>query len=177
MRSVRIVVGICVFLTVISSAEAQGIKEKYLGKSSCDRDIQSKRPDLGMGLDKTQRTYLIHRHLADAKVLLLVELQGESDKCGVIRDVVEIRDASKEFEFDCVDPLVPGDVVIGTSKRKDSLEPLTAIEAWRIDLKKDTFNRITHRVSCIDENPLDAGDRGDLAEQAKKRAAKQRSPK
>jgi hypothetical protein len=96
--------------------------------------------------------------------------------CGVIRDVVEISDASKEFEFSCVDPTVPGDVVIGTSKRKDSMEPLTAIEAWRVDLKKDTFNRITHKVRCINENPLDSEDRGDLAEQAKKRVAKQRSP-
>jgi hypothetical protein len=162
------------FLAMTNSAEAQAFKEKYLGKSSCDRDIQSKRPDFGMGLDKTQKTYLKHRYLSDAQLLLIVQLQGESDKCGVIRDVVEIRDASKEFEFSCVDPTVPGDVVIGTSKRKDSMEPLTAIEAWRIDLKENTFNRITHKVRCINENPLDSEDRGDLAEQAKKRAAQQK---
>ncbi|HLZ52525.1 MAG TPA: hypothetical protein VKP61_17375 [Candidatus Acidoferrum sp.] len=174
MRSLKIVVGMCMFLAMISCAGAQGLKQKYLGKSSCDRDIQSERPDFSMGLDKSQKTYLIHRYLSNTKILLLVQLQGDTDKCGVIRDVVEIRDPSKEYEFSCVDPEVPSDVVIGTSKRKDSMKSLTAIEAWRIDLKKDTFNRVTHKVRCTNENPLDSEDRGDLAEQAKKRVAQRK---
>jgi hypothetical protein len=174
MRFLRSFVGVCIFLAMMSGAEAQTFKERYLGKSSCDRDIQSRRPDFSMGLDRTQRTYLVHRYLSDTKILLIVQLQGESDRCDVIRDLIEIRDPSKEFEFSCVDSKVSSDVVIGTSKRRDSMEPLTAIEAWRIDLKENTFNRITHKVRCINENPLDSEDRGDLAEQAKKRADQQK---
>jgi hypothetical protein len=175
MRLLKVVVGVCSFLVLGSCASAQASKEMYIGKSSCDQAIQSKRPDFSMGLDGTQKTYLIHRYISDGKIVLLVQLQGETDRCGIVRDVIEIRDVSQEFEFSCVDPEAPADVVIGTSKRKDSMEPLTAIEAWRIDLRKDTFNRITHKVRCINENPLDSEDRGDLAAQAKKRVAPQKS--
>jgi hypothetical protein len=164
-----------IFLAMFSSARAQGFKQKYLGKSSCDQDIQSARPDFSMGLDKTQKTYFIHRYVSDAKILLIVQLRGGSDRCGVILDVLEIRDPAKEYEFSCVDPEVPSDVVIGTSKRKNSMKSLTAIEAWRIDLKENTFIRIADKVRCINENPLNSVDRGDLAEQAKKRTSQQKS--
>jgi hypothetical protein len=123
-----------------------------------------------MGLDKTRLTYLIDRHLPNATVLLLVQLKS-GDNCGVIRDVVELRDLSKEFEFSCVDYQVPGDVVIGTSKRNRSIMPVTAIDAWRIDLKEQAFSKISHKVSCADENYADSEDRGDLAEEAQKRAS------
>jgi hypothetical protein len=174
MKVLRILAVLSAFSVMVCTAEAQGTKQKYIGKSSCDRELQAKRPDFSMGLDKAQRTYLIHRYLSDAAVLLLVQLEGGSDRCGVIRDVIEIRAASEEFEFSCVDPELSGDVVIG-SKRKNSREPLYALEAWRIDLTHNRFERTTRRVRCRDENPLDSPDVGDLAEQARRRAAQQKS--
>jgi hypothetical protein len=175
MKSLTTVIGIWIFLLLVGTANAQAKRQGYLGKSSCDQEIQSERPDFSMGLDTTQKTYLIHRYKSDSKILLLVQLQGETDKCGIVRDMIEIHNASKEFEFSCVDPVIPGDVVIGSSKRKDSMEPLTAIDAWRIDLKQNRFERISRRIRCINENPLSAVDRGDLAEQAKKRVAQKKS--
>src|SRR5579859_28746 len=174
MKALRILAVASVFSGVVCSAGAQGVKQKFIGKSSCDRELQPKRPDFSMGLDKAQRTYLIHRYLSDTAVLLLVQLEAETGTCGIIRDVVEIRAASEEFEFSCVDPKLPGDVVIG-SKRKNTREPLYALEAWRIDLTHNRFERTSRKVRCTDENPLDSPDVGDLAEQARRRAAQQKS--
>jgi hypothetical protein len=175
MKSLSAVVGIWIFLFSVGSANAQAKKQMYVGKSSCEQEIQSERPDFSMGLDATQKTYLIHRYQSESKILLLVQLQGDTDRCGVVRDVIEIHDVSKEFEFSCVDPEVPGDIVIGSSKRKDNMEPITAIDAWRIDPKQNRFERITCRIRCVNENPLSAVNRGDLAEQAKQRAAQKKS--
>lgn len=175
MKTAKILVVLSALLGLVCTANAQTTQQKYIGKSSCDPELQAKRPDFSMGLDKAQRTYLIHRYLSDDAVLLLIQLEGESDRCGIIRDVVKIRAASEEFEFSCVDPQQPGDVVMG-SKRKNGREPLYAIEAWRIDLAKNRFERITRKVRCTNDNPLDSEDAEDLADQARRRAAQEKPP-
>lgn len=175
MSAAKILAGVGAFLGMVCTAEAQTASQKFIGKSSCDPELQAKRPDFSMGLDKAQRTYLIHRYLSDEAVLMLVQLESESDRCGIIRDVVKIRNASEEFEFSCVDPQQPGDIVIG-SKKKNGREPLYAVEAWRIDPTQNRFERTTRKVRCTNENPLDSEGAGDLAEQARSRAAQQTSP-
>jgi len=174
VRPLRVVIGAAVLLVVLGSARAQDFKRHYVGKSSCAPNIQSKRPDFSMALDRTQMTYVIHRYLPKATVLLIVQLQV-GDNCGVIRDVIELRDLSKEFEFSCVDYQSPGDVVIGTGKRNGSTNPLTANEAWRIDLKEHTFNKIGRKVVCTIENYAGEDDGSDLAAEAKKRASEEKS--
>jgi len=166
--------GVAISLVALGNARAQDFKDNYVGKSSCATEIQSKRPDFSMELDKTRLTYLIGRHLSKITVLLLVQLKP-GDNCGVIRDVIELRDLSKEFEFSCVDYQLPADVVIGTSKRNRSTKPVIAVEAWRIDLKERTFSKISHKVSCTDENYADSDGRGDLAEEAQKRTSHQKT--
>jgi hypothetical protein len=155
-------------------ARAQDFKQRYVGKSSCATDIQSDLSDFGLRLDKTQRTYLIQRRFSDAKIAIIVQYKDENDKCGVIRDVVQVRRASKYFEFSCVDPQAPGDVLIGTSIRNGNVQPVTAIEAWRVDLKEQKFVEVRHKVRCAIENYAGEDDGSDLVDEAKKRAAQQK---
>jgi hypothetical protein len=159
-----------VILLLAATASSQENREKYVGRSSCDAELQPHGADFGMRLDKTQRTYLEYRNLGKTKALLIIQYQAEGEKCGVIRDVVETRDLSRDFEFSCTDLRKPSDVVVGSSKRKDKRETVPAIEAWRIDLKALTFNLISRKVSCTNESYTGQDDGSDLVDAAKKRA-------
>jgi hypothetical protein len=72
---------------------------------------------------------------------MIIEPKGSGDHCGVIRDVVQITRIGKDFEFRCFDPHAPTNVTIGTSIRKGSTKLVTAIDAWRIDLKEQNSSR------------------------------------
>lgn len=109
--------------------------------------------------------------MGKTKILLIVQFEDETDTCGVIRDVVQIRRISKDFEFSCVDLQAPADVVVGTSRRNGSIKPVTAIEAWRIDLKEQKFIETRHKVTCTMESYAGEDDGSDLVDEAKKRAS------
>ena len=162
---------VATLLAVAGSVRAQDVKQKYVGKSSCAHDIQSDGPDFGSRLDKTRNTYLINRNFPKVKVLLIVQLKSENDKCGVIRDVVAITRIAKEFQFSCFDPLARGDVVVGTRNGNDTRIMGMAIEAWRIDIVNQTFNKTTDKVSCTNESYAGSDDGSDLVDVAKKRAS------
>ena len=89
----------------------------------------------------------------------------------MIRDAVAIRRISKEFQFSCFDPSAPGDVVVGTRNANDTRTTGMAIEAWRIDIVNQTFNKTTDKVSCTNESYAGSDDGSDLVDEAKKRAS------
>lgn len=162
---------VALVLVASGSVRAQDVKQKYVGKNSCANDIQSDRPDFGSMLDKSRNTYLISRAFSKVKILLIVELKSESDKCGVIRDAVAITRIAKEFQFSCFDPLSPGVVVVGTRNGDDTRTTGIAIEAWRINIVKQTFEKTTNKVTCTNESYAGPDEDSDLIQDAKKRAS------
>jgi len=85
--------------------------------------------------------------------------------------LAEITHVAKDFEFRCFDPQAPTDVIIGTAKRNGSIKPITAIDAWRIDLKEQKFVEIHHKVVCSADGWDGEDDGGDMVDEAKKYAA------
>jgi hypothetical protein len=118
-------------------AGAQDFKQRIVGKSPCAPNSQSEQSDFSVRLDKTQNTTLLYRDLSSVRIVLIIQAKVPSDGCGVIRDVVQIKRSAKNFEFRCLDPQAPTDVMVGTAMRKyGNIKLVTAIDAWRIDLKE-----------------------------------------
>lgn len=168
LRSAGVLVGL---LTAAGVAQAQDFKERFVGKSPCAPDIQSEFSDFSLRLDKTQDLTLLYRNLSAVKVVMIIEPNGSVDHCGVVRDVVQITRIAKDFEFRCFDSHAPTDVTIGTSIRKGSTKPVTAIDAWRIDLKEQKFIETRDKVTCTAEGWDGEDDGSDLVDEAKKYAA------
>jgi TonB family protein len=168
LRSAAVLVGL---LAAAGVAQAQDFKQRFVGKSPCAPNIQSQLSDFSLQLDKTQDSTLLYRDLSAVKILMIIQPNGSGDHCGVIRDVVQITHIAKDFEFRCFDPQAPTDVTIGTSIRKGSTKPVTAIDAWRIDLKEQKFIETRDKVICTAEGWAGEGDGGDLVDEAKKYAA------
>lgn len=157
-------------LTTAGTANGQSFKERYIGKNSCSPDTLGGKADFGLRLDKTRPSYLIYRDMGQTKILLIVQAD-ENSRCGVIQDLVEIRRISKDFEFRCFDQQSPTDVIIGTAVRNGTIKPVTAIDAWRIDLKEQKFVPTSHKVTCSAEG-WDGEDTGsDMVDESKKYAA------
>jgi hypothetical protein len=102
---------------------------------------------------------------------MIVEPTGDTKHCGVIRDLIQITHIVKNFEFRCFDPQAPNDVIIGTTMRNGNVKRITAIDAWRIDLKKQEFVETKHKVTCSAEGWDGADDRTDMVDEVKKYAA------
>lgn len=170
MRCFRLLVAYIVFVGVASAVSAQGERQNFVGTNSCASDVQAQGASFGMRLDKSQRAFLEYRNLGNIKVLFIIQYKNEGDKCGVIRDAVETPDLSQDFEFSCIDRAKPTDVVVGTSRRTDSRDTITAHEAWRIDLKKQSFNTVPRKVTCYNESYAGEDDGSDLVDAAKTRA-------
>ena len=168
LRSAGLLVGL---LTAAGIAQAQDFKERFVGKSPCAPDIQSEFSDFSLRLDKTQDLTLLYRDLSAVKVVMIIEPNGSGDHCGVVRDVVQITRIAKDFEFRCFDSHAPTDVTIGTSIRKGSTKPVTAIDAWRIDLKEQKFIETRDKVTCTAEGWAGEDDGSDLVDAAKEYAA------
>ncbi len=170
LRSTVILSGV---LLIAGGVSAQDFKKRFVGKSACAPELQSDHVDFSLPLDKTQDLNLIHRYWDAAKVVLLIESKGDSHACGVIRDVIQIPDVAQDFEFRCVDPRVPENVIIGTSIRNGRSKPLIAIKAWRINLKEQKFETISHKVRCTNEG-WSGDDGSNMVEEGKKRASQQK---
>lgn len=151
---------------------AQDFKQRFIGKSPCAPDIQSEQSDFSLRLDKVRNTELRYRDMGSAKVVLIVQYKEPGDTCGIIRDVVQITRAAKHFEFRCFDRQAPPDVILGTAIREyGSMKLVTAVDAWRIDLKEQKFVETHHKVVCSADG-FDGEDNGsDLVDEAKKYAA------
>jgi len=168
LRSAAVLVAL---LATAGVAQAQDFKQRFVGKSPCATDIQSEQSDFSLRLDKTQALTLLYRDLSTIKVVMIIQPNGSGDHCGVIRDVVQITRIAKDFEYQCFDPHAPTDVILGTSIRKGSTKSVTAIDAWRIDLKEQQFIETHDKVTCTDEG-WDGEDGGsDLVDAAKEYAA------
>lgn len=168
LRSTAVLVGL---LTAVGVAQAQDFKPRFVGKSPCAPELQSEHSDFSLRLDKTQDLTLMYRDLSAVKIVMIIQPSGSPDHCGVIRDVVQITHIAKDFEFRCFDPQAPTDVVIGTSIRKGTAKPVTAIDAWRIDLKNQEFIETPDKVTCTAEGWAGEDDGSDLVDEAKKYAA------
>jgi TonB family protein len=168
LRSAAVLIGL---LAAAGVTQAQDFKQRFVGKSPCAPDLQSEHADFSLRLNKTQNTTLLYRDLSETKILMIVEPTGDNDHCGMVRDLIEITHIAKDFEFRCFDPQAPTDVIIGTSIRKGSIKPVTAIDAWRIDLKEQKFIETRHKVTCTAEGWAGEDDGGDLVDEAKKYAA------
>jgi hypothetical protein len=159
---------------IVTKAQAQDFKQRYVGKGPCAPDLQSEYSDLSMRLDKTQGLELYQRRWDRLQVLLIVQYRDQNDGCGVIRDAVRITHLArhKHFEFRCFDAQAPTDVVVGTVIRGyGNTKLVTAIEAWRIDLKQQTFVEVHHKVVCSADGFDGEDDGSDMADDAKKYAA------
>jgi len=168
LRSVVVLVGL---LATAGATQAQDFKQQFVGKSPCAPDIQSKQSEFSLRLDKTRDSTLLYRDLSKVKIVVIIEPSSSGDHCGVIRDVIQITHIAKDFEFRCFDPQTPTEVIIGTSIRRGSTEPVTAIDAWRIDLKTQKFIETRDRVICADDSWAGDDDGSDLVDEAKKYAA------
>lgn len=168
LRGAVVLVGLLVTAGV---AQAQDFKQRFVGKSPCAPDIQSEHSDFSLRLDKTQDLTLLYRDLSKVKIVAITQPDGSSDHCGLISDVVQVTNIAKDFEFRCFNPQAPTDVIIGTSIRNGSAKPVTAIDAWRIDLKEQKFIETRDKVTCTDEGWAGEDDGSDLVDEAKKYAA------
>jgi TonB family protein len=172
LRSAAVLFGL---LAAAGVAQAQDFKQRFVGRSPCAPDIQSELSDFSLRLDKEQDLSLLYRDLSAVKVVMIIEPTSSGDHCGVIRDVVQITHIAKDFEFRCFDPQAATDVTIGTAIRKGSTKPVTAIDAWRIDLKEQKFIETRDKVTCTAEGWAGEDDGSDLVDEAKKRAAHDKS--
>jgi hypothetical protein len=135
-----------------STANADDLRSKYVGKDSCGPDLHGTHR-YGMRLDKTKNAYLSARTLGGEKVLMIIQYVKDGDSCGVVRDVIAMRNAKASFEFVCVECSDPSGVVIGTwpDDDKSTSASAIAIESWQINLGELTFSPISKQVRCFRE--------------------------
>lgn len=162
-----------VILASIVATSQTDVEQKYVGKSKCLPELKSAREHYGIRLDKSQNAYLAAFRLKDQKILAIVQLMDASDRCGVIRDVIQAQDVDSSFVWQCHDKKAPSDVVVGTWPAKHPKTSGPAVEAWRIDLKQLKFAPVQGvPVSCVAGYYAGSDEGDDLASWAKKRAAK-----
>jgi hypothetical protein len=156
----------------LATAAQDDLRRKFVGKSPCALEFQSKHSDFSLRLDKTEKTTLLYRDLSKVKILMIVQPTGDdNDHCGVIRDLIQITHVAKDFEFRCFDPQAPTDVVFGTSIRHGSTKLVSAIDAWRVDLKTEKFVQTQHQLVCSADGWDGEDDGGDMVDNAKTYAA------
>jgi hypothetical protein len=156
----------------LATAAQDDARQKFVGKGPCAPELQSKQSDFSLRLDKTEKTTLLYRDLSKVKILMIVQPTGDNnDHCGVIRDLIQITHVAKDFEFRCFDPQAPTDVVFGTSIRHGSTKLVSAIDAWRVDLKTQKFVQTRHKLVCSDDGWGGEDDGGDMVDDAKRYAA------
>lgn len=171
-RSALVLAGL---LATAGVAKAQDFKQRFVGKSPCASDIQSEYSDFSLRLDKSQKLDFVQRMWDELTVLMIV--QYKTTGCGVIRDVLHIsqsasQESAKHFEFRCFDPHAATDVVIGTIIREyGNVKLVTALDAWRIDLKEQRFVQTHDKVVCSADGFDGDDDGGDLVDEAKKYAS------
>jgi hypothetical protein len=171
MRGLRSLLLLFEILAMATVSHAQEFRQRFVGKSPCVADLKSEQPDFSLRLDKAQKTTLLYRDLSKAKILMIVQATGDPEHCGIVRDIVVLHRIQKDFEFRCFDPQAPGDVVVGTAIRRESTKPVSALDAWRIDLKDQKFIETQHKVVCSAEGWNGEDDGSDMVDEAKKYAA------
>jgi len=116
---IRLGVAMGCFFCLAASASAQGLKQEYVGKSSCTAGIKGTGAGYSARLDKTQDAYLEARALSHSIILLITQYKTGDLKCGIVRDLIQIHDVSNSFDFSCINDRSPSDVVVGTMKKDE----------------------------------------------------------
>ena len=165
LRGLVLLIGL---LAIASSANAQDFRQRFVGKSPCAPELQTEHADFSLPLDNTQQTTLLYRDLSKVKILMIVQPTGDPAHCGVIRDFIQLANTKKNFEFRCFDPQAPTVVIIGTAVRKGSIKLVTAIDAWRIDLRQQKFVAIHDKAVCSADGWSGEDGGGDMVEDAKR---------
>jgi hypothetical protein len=174
MKHVWLIVAFAVYgIPSCAHARSDDIRQTYVGGSGCKPELRPGQGLHGARLDKTQRAYLKVYTLDDHNLLFIVQYSDDQDHCGIVRDVVETKDLSSGFVFDCTDPRAPHDVVVGTWGTRYSGITGRAVVAWRINLRELKFLSIPGSVlvRCT-SGPGPDDQVADLAELAKKRTPK-----
>jgi len=182
MSRLRSIAVLALLLASASVSTAQDFKQRYVGKDPCALKLKADY-DFSLRLDKTRNSELRALDIGNASIVMIIESKQDGPACGIIRDVVQVtvptsdkhlddpfRD--KHFEFRCFDAQAPTDVVIGTIVRKyGNVKVVSAIEAWRIDLKEQKFVETHHKVVCSADGFDGEDDGSDLVDAAKTYAA------
>lgn len=174
MTKLKYLFGLIGFLAAagLATAAPDDLRQKFVGKSPCAPELQSKQSDFSLRLDKTEKTTLVYRDLSDVKILMIVQpASGKNGHCGVIRDLIQVTHVAKDFEFRCFDPQAPTDVVLGTSIRNGITKLARTIDAWRVDLKEQKFVETQHKLVCSADGWGGEDDGGDMVDNAKNYAA------
>ena len=173
MNARNCLTSLIVILASIAATSQDDLQQKYVGKTKCLPELKSAREHYGIRLDRSQNAYLAAFRLNDRKILTIVQLKDTSDRCGVIRDVVQAQDVNSSFVWQCRDKKAPSDVVVGTWHAKHPKTSGLAVEAWRIDLTQLKFAPVQGvPVSCVAGHYAGSDEGDDLTSWAKKQAAR-----
>lgn len=163
----------CFLLCVCAPlAKASDLRQQYVGRSGCAQELQPSLNHYGIRLDKTRHAFLEARVFKSRTILLIVQRNGETDKCGVVRDVIQSRETDSSFVFDCVDERNPGSVVVGTWPQQHPSVSGPATEAWTISLEQLRFVPLAASVTCKARSYAGPDEGDDLATWVRKRAAR-----
>src|ERR1051325_8404808 len=99
MNSLRGIIFLAALLAIAGAAKAQDFKQSFVGKSPCTPEIQSEHSDFSLALDKAQGLTLLYRDLSKVKILMIVQPTGDSDHCGIIRELIQIQCIAKDLNF------------------------------------------------------------------------------
>src|SRR5215813_4407798 len=116
----------------IGIANADDLRQKYVGQSDCASELKSAQDTYGIRLDKTQDAYLAAYKLKDKNVLTILQRKQANDECKTIRDVVASRHTDDSFIWECTDRRAPPNVIVGTWAAKHPRTTGPALEAWKI---------------------------------------------
>lgn len=168
----RITVACFALLLMSACAKATPLPQKYAGQSGCAEDLKSSFNNYGIRLDARQRARLEAHGFKTQAILTIVQYSGAKDRCGVVRDAIQVKAPNYAFVWECSDKRDPSAIVVGTRSMENANGP--ALEAWRIDLKTLTFVPLHVPVTCQSRGGAGFDDGGDLATWAKQRAAKEK---
>lgn len=150
------------------STQGQDVRERYAGKSGCQPELRWAPGTYSIRLEKDRRTRLSAYTVGHRNLLFIIQYADDQDKCGVIRDVVQPKDSSSSFVWDCWDPRDKQEVVVGTWPSEHPGVSGPAVEAWKIGGEGLRFVPFSGGAKCFAGSYAGA-DGGDLVTLAKKR--------
>ena len=158
--------GLC--LVVGTLARAVDLRETYVGKSSCSVGLRWGVGSFGTRLDKKHIARLEARATEGGEILMIIQYQKERDDCGIVKDIIQSKDADAFFVFDCITARNPGAVVVGTWRDRNVSGP--SLESWRVELDGLKFVPIAGPVSYVPRRSTGNDDGSDLASWARQRS-------
>jgi hypothetical protein len=172
MNSISTILTLLALFVLLPVARGQDARQTYVGGSGC-KDAFRRGLDISEArLDKSQRAYLKVYTLDGRKTLLIVQYEDGHDQCGIVRDLVQMKDKHTALVWNCTNPKAPKDVVVGTWPTRHPSASGRALEAWRIDLRQLRFSTVSEPVVCVSGPGAGADTGGDLSDMAKARPPK-----